>query len=259
MDNEFGEQWTAFAHAARAYLDGAAKASASGPGPAEPARIFGDVLRELFANINPPWNSGPWNFGSTAGPGLGSSAAVMPDSPALGATREHQQRSQRMADAWRRLDEAQRRLQRLWSDALREAAATFAANIGASQISAPSADAVRALYDQWIDCAEDAYSRAAHSEIFCTTLAEHVNASSEWRRELRATIEQAAKLLDLPTRSEINTLAQRLKSVEAELRAERAATPTTRKPTTRKRGTPKAGKPKTSAIKQRSARRKVQR
>jgi polyhydroxyalkanoate synthesis regulator phasin len=46
-----------------------------------------------------------------------------------------------------------------------------------------------------------------------------VNASSQWRRELQASIEHTAKLLDLPTRSEINTLTQRLKSVEELLRA----------------------------------------
>jgi hypothetical protein len=173
-----------------------------------------------------------------------------------------------MADAWRRLDEAQRRLQRLWSDALREAAATFAAKIGPPQIGAPSPEAVRALYDRWIDCAEDAYSRAAHSEIFCTTLAEYVNAGSEWRGEMRASVEHAAKLLDLPTRSEINTLTQRLKSVEAELRAARSErAPTTGAPTrgTRKPSTPKTGKigaagaaGATGASKKRPARRRVE-
>ncbi len=84
---------------------------------------------------------------------------------------------------------------------------------------APSAAVLHQLYGTWIDCAEDAYSRAAHSEPFCTALAEYVNASSEWRKELQASVEHSAKLLDLPTRSEINTLTQRLIAVEHELRA----------------------------------------
>lgn len=244
LDNDVGEQWKRFTDAARTYLDGAARASA--PGQTELAGKFGDFLRELFADFSPPGN-----FGSAAVPGFGSSSASMPDSPALGATREHQQRSQRMADAWRRLDEAQRRLQRLWSDVLREAASTFAARIGQARLTAPSAEAVRALYDDWIDSAEDAYSRAAHSELFCNTLAEHVNASSEWRRELRAGIEHAAKLLDLPTRSEINTLTQRLKSVEKELRAARDERAVCNP------RAPKTGAKKTGAQKKRSRRRRL--
>jgi polyhydroxyalkanoate synthesis regulator phasin len=280
VDNEFGEQWKAFAHlwtqampsapagsapagrpefafasfanvaerftaAARAYVDGVARASA--PGLTDPARVFGDVLRELFAD------SGPlWNFTSGIGPGMGTGA------PALGATREHQLRAQRMADAWRRLNEAQRRLQRLWSDALRDAASSFTARIGPPQSTAPSAEAVRALYDQWIDCAEDAYSQAAHSETFCDTLADHVNASSEWRRELRASIEHAANILDLPTRSEINTLTQRLRAVEKELRAVRAERDRTHSTKSTKRTTtPTTSTPKTRASKRRPARRRV--
>jgi len=62
-----------------------------------------------------------------------------------------------------------------------------------------------------------------------------VNASSEWRRELQADIEHWAKLLDLPARGEINTLARRLKSVEDQLRAAR----TDLKPTANARATRK--------------------
>jgi len=144
------------------------------------------------------------------------------DLPALGPTREHLQRGQRAAEAWRRTEDAQRRLQRLWSDALRDAAQGFAARLTPPQPGAVSPEALHALYDQWIDCAEEAYARTAHSDAFCTALADFVNASSQSRRELQSIVEQWAKLLDLPTRSEINTLAQRLRSVEAELRAARS-------------------------------------
>jgi polyhydroxyalkanoate synthase subunit PhaE len=143
------------------------------------------------------------------------------DLPALGPTREHLQRGQRAAEAWRRTEDAQRRLQRLWSDALRDAAASFTARLTLPQPGAVSPEALHALYDLWIDCAEEAYARTAHSDAFCTALADFVNASSQSRRALQSNVEQWAKLLDLPTRNEINTLSQRLKSVEAQLRAAR--------------------------------------
>ncbi len=73
----------------------------------------------------------------------------------------------------------------------------------------------------------------AHSEAYCSALAEFVNAGSQWRQGLQASIEQSAKLLDLPTRSEINTLTQRLQRVEERLRAasmERAPQARARRP-----------------------------
>jgi len=85
-----------------------------------------------------------------------------------------------------------------WGDALREAAAAFAARLGPAPPPAVSPEALRKLYDAWIDCAEDAYARAAHSESFCNALAEYVNASSEWRRDLQAGLEHSAKFFDCP-------------------------------------------------------------
>ena len=199
-----------FTAAARTILDGAGSASARTAD--EAARTFSDFLREHFADFQMPWNAG---LGAA-----GVQPAPMENSPAFGPTREHQQRWQRTAEAWRRIDDARRRLQRLWSDALSEAATAFAARLGPPPYAAAmSAEAARKLYDLWIECAEEAYARAAHGEAFCEALSEFVNASSQWRREVQASIEHSAKLLDLPTRSEINTLSHRLRSVEEQLRA----------------------------------------
>jgi hypothetical protein len=203
-----------FTSAARQFLEGATHASA--PATAEAARVFGDSLREQFTDLfQLPWNSG------RSGAGQGAASAFSKDAPALGLTREHLKRWQRTTDAWRRTDEAQRRLQRLWSDALRDAAAAFAARIGPLK-SAASGETLDGLYDSWIDCAEEAYARTAHSDAFCSALADFANASGQWRQALQADIEQWAKLLDLPTRSEISTLTQRLRSVELKLRAAQA-------------------------------------
>ncbi|HME38739.1 MAG TPA: poly(R)-hydroxyalkanoic acid synthase subunit PhaE [Steroidobacteraceae bacterium] len=242
-----------FGAAARVYLDAASHAP---PAAAEAARAFGDHLREIFADFQLPWNAG---FGSAAG-STGTAPAFAANAPALGATREHQQRWQRIADAWRRLDDAQRRLQRFGSDALRDAAAAFTARLGAAAPTAAGPEVQRKLYDAWIDCAEDAYARAAHSESFCNTLAEYVNASSEWRRDLQATVEQSAKLFDLPTRSEINTLNLRVKSLEEELRAVRDARKpeaTAPKTAARKAAARKAAAHKTTPNKSRPTRRKI--
>jgi class III poly(R)-hydroxyalkanoic acid synthase PhaE subunit len=227
----FADLTERFNAAARTYLNGAANGSM--PAVAAAARGFSESLRELFGDMPLPWNLGA---GSADG---GASPLSALQSPALGATRESQLRAQRITDAWRRVDEAQRRLQRLAADALREAAVAFAAKLAAASPPAPSTEALHKLYGAWIDCAEDAYARAAHGEAFCSALAEYVNASSAWRNELQASIEHSAKLLDLPARSEINSLTQRLRAVESELRGLREA-----RRANAKTPEPKAAKPK---------------
>ncbi len=198
-----------FAAAARAYFNATDRTSGTAE---ERTRNFTDSLRDLFADF-------PLRFAPGLGAGAGTQAAQPEawDAPALGASREHQQRWQRMSEAWASIDDAQRRLQRLWSDALRDAAATFTARLAQPPLDM-SAESMRKLYDGWIDCAEDAYGRIAHGEPFCSALADLMNASSRWRREARSIMEYFAKLLDLPTRSEINSLMQRLKTLENRLR-----------------------------------------
>ena len=199
-----------FAAAVRAYFSGADHPSAAAA--EERTRNFSEALRDLFADL-------PLRFAPDLGAGVGSQAAQRGtwDTPALGATREHQLRSQRLSEALASIDDAQRRLQRLWSDALRDAAAAFTARLVQLPPIDMSAESIRKLYDGWIDCAEDAYGRIAHSEPFCSALADFMNASSRWRREAQASMEYFVKLSDLPTRSEINSLMQRLKTVENRL------------------------------------------
>lgn len=224
-----------FQGAVRAFFDRTAHGSA--PAAGEAAHVFADFLRDRFGEIQMPW--------STA---MGGSAGIDPapsggDSPAFGASREHQQRMQRMIEAARRLDEAQRRLQRLWADALREAATGFTARLAASEPGVPGAEAWRVLYDSWIDCAEDAYARMAHGEAFCGALADYVNASSQWRRELQVSIEYLGKLLDLPTRSEVNALIERVDELEQRLRDTRKPTSAPSSPLRPKRAARRAAKP----------------
>jgi hypothetical protein len=200
-----------FAAAARDYLAQAAHQ----PAAAQAARDFSNFLRDQsMALFQFPWNADLCN------PGAAAPWQAMQDAPALGLTREHQQRWQRTADAVLRLASAQRRLQSLWSDALRDAATAFAAEIAAGGgRPAPGGATLRGFYNSWIECAERAYSDMAHSETFCSALAEFVNAGSNWRREFAADVEHWLKLMDLPTRSEINSLNVRLKSIEEQLLA----------------------------------------
>lgn len=209
--------WQAFSDAARGYMDGISKAA-----PQNAAAQFSDFLREQFASYSQPWASQsagapPW-ASAFAMPSAAPPSAAAADVPAFGATREHQERAQRMAQAQQRMEAAQRRLQRLWSDVLREASAKFVAQLPAMPPAITTPESLRKLYDSWIDCAEEAYAHVAHGEAYCQAQGEFANASSQWRLEQQANIEQWSKFLDLPTRSELNSMALRLRAAEEQLR-----------------------------------------
>ena len=225
-----------FAAATRKYVE---DVQSPGPTATEAARTFGDFLRvETMDLFRFPWST-------DAGSGAGVAPPPMQDSPAVGPTREHQLRWQRNAEAGRRIVEAQHRLQILWSDALRDAAIAFAERLRSPQQSAakgtmPDVEGLRELYESWIDCAEEAYARVAHSDSFSSALADFLNSGSAWRKESQASIELWAKALDLPTRSELNSLTRRINSLEEQLRLKRdpprTDPPRARRPSRARRG-----------------------
>jgi hypothetical protein len=230
-----------FAAAARKYL---ADVQTPGPTAVEAARTFGDFLRvETMGFFQFPWSANPASAGAAGAtpPPPPPHPPPVQDLPALGPSREHQLRWQRNADTARRIGDAQHRLQMLWSDALRDAAIAFAAQLKRPYLSAakgavPDLDALRGLYDLWIDCAEAAYARIAHSDSFSSALADFMNAGSAWRKESQASIELWAKALDLPTRSELNTLMRRVNSLEEQLRLKDSQAPRARRPSSERRG-----------------------
>jgi hypothetical protein len=191
------------------------------------ARALCNVLREQALGTS----SLPWHTALSA---AAAPWAMMRDVPALGLTREHQQRWQQTADAARGVADAQRRLQDYWSDVLHEAAASFAA-----RLAVPVAGVTpRSLYEAWIDCAEAAYARTAQDDLFCEALADYVNATSRWRTHFAAIVEHWSTLLDLPTRSELNSLLRRLQSLERRLTSEPAAAGAAGPPCAAPPGTP---------------------
>jgi len=209
-----------FVTAARKYFEAL---QGGGPASAQAAYNFGDFLRAEMLGL--------FKFPGAGEQGVaGWPPGSMDGLLTLGPNREHQQRGQRTADTSRRVFDAQMKIHLMWSDALREAALAFAAQLTTSQRDAsksgsPDLESLRAAYDAWIECAEEAYARVAHSDSFSSALAELMNAVSALRTEAQANCEVWAKALDLPTRSELNAVIRRVGSLEAQLRSKGASRP----------------------------------
>lgn len=73
----------------------------------------------------------------------------------------------------------------------------------------------RELYELWIECGEQAFAQLAHDEQFIAAQAASGNALSRLKRAQQVLLEQWLKAHDLPTRSELNSVHQRLRDVNA--------------------------------------------
>ena len=129
--------------------------------------------------------------------------------PALGHTREYQQIARRMLDL-------SVRFQQRYADFLQQSN-----DIGQSALNAmrkrSAGDATTpspsALYDAWIDCAEQAYAQAAHGEAFTRSLADLCNILSAFKIERGKMLEALARQLDLPSRAEVDSLHRQVRDL----------------------------------------------
>jgi class III poly(R)-hydroxyalkanoic acid synthase PhaE subunit len=78
-------------------------------------------------------------------------------------------------------------------------------------------DSFRALYDLWVECGEQVYSKLAHSEAYSTLQADLGNATMRMRARMQTVIEHGLKQFDLPTRSELNSLHRQVRELRAQL------------------------------------------
>jgi class III poly(R)-hydroxyalkanoic acid synthase PhaE subunit len=223
--------------ATRALTEAFSKAMAQ-PDPLARSQEFANALLQSQSQFMQFWQSmfslDPAAAGTTTtlGGGLpwlrawsrdmGAGRLSMADVPALGLTRERQEALQRLQRLFTDYFEQHGALAMLWNeviaDALRRLGETMAARFQKNELP----QTPRQLYDLWVECAEAAYANMAHSPRYAKAQAELGNTVAKMRIEQRALIESVSRELDLPTRSELNTVHRRLKDMKAELRRLRA-------------------------------------
>lgn len=147
--------------------------------------------------------------------GMRSEDVLSGVAPALGHMREYQIIVQRMSDLGAQF-------QSCYADFQKQSAA-----IGEQALQAvrkrcaadPAlANSPAATYETWIDSAERAYAQAAHSEPFARSMGQMCNLLSAFKVERGKLLETLARHLNLPSRSEIDSLHRQVNELAAALR-----------------------------------------
>ncbi|MEI7037006.1 poly(R)-hydroxyalkanoic acid synthase subunit PhaE [Fulvimonas yonginensis] len=142
------------------------------------------------------------------------------NTPAFGYTREQQAEQQALLRAMLDHQQASARYQQLLARAQAEGAERLQRKLAEPGFQAGS---LKAMYDLWVDAAEEAYAEIALSDEFREAYAAQANTQMRLRQLQQRQVEQWCREMGLPTRSEVATLGQRLQELRRELRRTQAA------------------------------------
>lgn len=186
--------------------------------------------------------------------------------PAFGFAREHQERWQHLAQAQLDYQEKSNAYNALMAEATQLAFRRFEDKLAERSEPGRQLTSARALFDLWIDAAEDAYAEVALSPRFRQVYGEFLNAQMKVRAALQREVEQYCNQIGIPTRSEIDAAHRKIVQLERELRHMRdvlhersgasdssPAGSSTPKPKTTKKAQPATAKPASASRKRAGA------
>jgi class III poly(R)-hydroxyalkanoic acid synthase PhaE subunit len=220
----------------KAYLDilqrigGIAARPPDQTGPEDWSRAFSDLMHGLMPGITAP---GFETLKSATAQGargveqmmaelqpmlamfLGEARAVLGIQP-FGMAREHQERQQALAAAVLDYQQASARYQALLAKSLARGIEIFEGKLAERSEPGHQIESPRALYDLWIDAAEEGYAEVAMSQAFQDAYGELVNSQMRVRQLLQDQVERMSRALGMPTRSEIDSVHRRLAALRRE-------------------------------------------
>lgn len=138
--------------------------------------------------------------------------------PAFGFAREHQERLQALAEAQLEVQEAGNAYNTLLLKSSEAAFAVFERMLSEREAPGLQITSARALFDLWVDAAEQAYAEMALSKEYRTAYGNLANAQMKLRAGVQKEVELASASLGMPTRSELDGAHRKIVELERSLR-----------------------------------------
>jgi class III poly(R)-hydroxyalkanoic acid synthase PhaE subunit len=175
-----------------------------------------------FADSVSPWLNMSQNFlrdvaeghlpGGIEMPGVGAAQEQFCRAlsmPGLGYTREQQERMQELARHLIAYHDALRAYKIAFAKTALSSLDVVQKRLAKLHEEGKKIESLRALYDMWVDASEEAYAGFAMSDEYQVVYADLVNTLMRVRQDMNDLAEQQYRLMNLPTRSEIDTVQRR--------------------------------------------------
>lgn len=143
--------------------------------------------------------------------------------PTFGIGREQQQRWQELAKAQIDYQQHDNAYNALMLKAVQQAYTVFEEKLAEREEPGRQLTSARALFDLWIDAAEEAYAGIALSPEFRKVYGARVNAQMRLRQSVQGEVEQMSTMLGMPTRSELDAAFRKIAELERVVRRMRDA------------------------------------
>jgi class III poly(R)-hydroxyalkanoic acid synthase PhaE subunit len=138
--------------------------------------------------------------------------------PAFGLAREHQERGQTLLRDWLDYQVTTQRYNDLMMKSTQRTFDVLEGKLAQREEPGRQIESARALYDLWIDAAEESFAEIAMSPEYRSIYGELVNGQMKVRAGLNGEIERMGAQFGLPTRTEVDSLAKQVHDLKRELR-----------------------------------------
>jgi class III poly(R)-hydroxyalkanoic acid synthase PhaE subunit len=151
--------------------------------------------------------------------------------PAFGFARERQERMQALMQAQVDYQDKSSAYNALMMKSAQRAYEVFEDKLAERAEPGRQLQSARAMFDLWIDAAEEAYAEIALSPEFRKVYGELVDAQMRVRAGMQKEVEQMSEKLGMPTRSEVDSAHRKIAELERQLRRMRDAAQASSPPT----------------------------
>ena len=207
---------------------------------------FGSLLAGQFEQ----WLKGAPAAGASfaAAAGFPGAATAWPGAVPLGPAAAQGADAQTAWELVMKLGQLQGELARHWSEIAQSSAQRFVERMRAKGGADLSSEGALALYETWVECAEEAYGATVRKDDFCRLQAQLTNTAMALLLAQRKQAEVLARAWGLPTREEADALQRQIRELRQELErrttereARNAANPEAAAPRPKTRSRPKHG------------------
>lgn len=182
-------------------------------------------FEDWYAQISPMLHGGMFNglSGGNMLGGMRQEAMSWLHTPAFGHNREQQERWQALIAAQLELQQKNDAYNALMLEAGRDAFDRFERKLAERSEPGRQLQSARALFDLWIDAAEESYAEIALSAGFRTVYGELVNAQMRVRAGIQSEVERMCGMFGMPGRTEVDSAHRKIAELERQLRRLRDA------------------------------------
>ena len=189
-------------------------------------------FEDWYAQIAPMLHGGMFNglSGGNLLGGMRQEAMSWLQTPAFGHNREQQERWQALVAAQLELQQKNDAYNALMLEVGRDAFDRFERKLAERSEPGRQLQSARALFDLWIDAAEEAYAEIALSPGFRKVYGELVNAQMRVRAGIQNEVERMCGMFGMPGRTEVDSAHRKIAELERQLRRLRDAVSAQAKP-----------------------------